>query len=73
MRIDESDSLHGFVTMVSKKIPELKPLYDDHVEFNGEVLPHVLMDEYSRHVLEKYEAGTGHELLRKREWPTIRC
>lgn len=53
----QGDPTIDFVKDAAAKMEALRPVYDDHVDFNDGVLPHVLMDEYSRTVLEAFERG----------------
>ncbi len=38
-------------------IPEFAPRYDAHLEDNDELLPYVLMDDFSRFVVESQSSG----------------
>jgi hypothetical protein len=53
----QGDPTIDFVKNAAAEMEALRPVYDDHVDFNDGVLPHVLMDEYSRTVLEAFERG----------------
>src|SRR5690349_18428135 len=41
-----------FVPTLVATIPEFQPIYVDHLAENGELLPHVLMGEFTRFLME---------------------
>ena len=52
-----------FIEGLLLEVPEFKDTYEDHVQFNGEILPIVLMDEFSRFVLEHFRRAMASSTL----------
>ncbi len=49
-----------FMTELVAQIPELEPLYSEHMQDNfGEMLPHVLMGDVTRFAVAKSQTLTG--------------
>src|SRR5919205_3077814 len=44
-------STHTFVRNLIARVPELQPLYNEHVADNDELLPHVFMGDVTRFVM----------------------
>lgn len=63
--VDQNDPTVHFVKRLAEQLPELKPVLNEHIEGNGEILPFVLMDEYSRRVLDSFTAGKEQDLLKR--------
>lgn len=45
----------SFVPQLLIEIPEFKPIYDEHIADNDEVLPHVLMGTFTRFLFDSYK------------------
>jgi hypothetical protein len=41
------------------RVPELQPLYNEHIEDNGELLPHVFMGDVTRFVVSLHAKSLG--------------
>lgn len=63
--VDPNDPNLKFVIRLSEEFPDLQPVFKDHKEFNEEILPYVVMDEFSDYVLENFKAGKDSGLLRR--------
>jgi len=59
---DESEKTRKFIEELIQEIPELTPVYQEHIDFNREILPYVLLDEFSRFVIEKITPGQGKQI-----------
>ncbi len=55
------------VQRLIERVPELRGMYQQHVQFNGELLPHVFLGEVCGYVEEQVRSGdvTGQGLLRR--------
>jgi hypothetical protein len=45
------DATHEFVRDLLLQVPDLQPLYKEHVEDNDELLPHVFMGDVTRFIV----------------------
>ena len=45
------DTTHTFVGDLLGQVPELQPIFNEHIEDNDELLPHVFMGDVTRFVL----------------------
>lgn len=46
---------HHFVETLLLQVPELKPVFDEHIHDNDELLPHVFMGDVTRFVVDLHE------------------
>lgn len=46
------NATHRFVEMLVSRVPELKPVFDEHIRDNDELLPHVFMGDVTRFVVD---------------------
>jgi len=43
---------HNFFLTLTSKVPEVIPIYEEHIKDFGELLPHVMMSTLTRYVIE---------------------
>jgi hypothetical protein len=55
-RLDEERLVHQLVSLV----PEFSPVLKEHLDFNHELLPHVLFGDITRWVIDRYREARGH-------------
>ncbi len=59
MKID--NNINEFINSISKTIPELDMILKEHIEYYEEILPYVLMDEFSSDVIERIDQELSFE------------
>lgn len=47
----------GCINRLLEQVPELRPVYDEHIHDNGELLPHVLLGDVTRYVVQHMRSG----------------
>jgi hypothetical protein len=57
--------LSRFVNEVIRQIPALKQAYEEHRQTYGEVIPYVIMDEFSNYVIEDLRSHKDSEVFHK--------
>jgi hypothetical protein len=57
--------LQEFVKEIVDRVPELKQTLEEHIEDNDEVIPYVVMDEFSNYVIEDLRNHHESEVFRK--------
>lgn len=61
----EEERLSEFVNEIIHQIPELKQIYEEHRQAYGEIIPYVIMDEFSNYVIEDLRSHDESEVFRK--------
>src|SRR5688572_12927377 len=49
--------VNSFITKLLKQVPSFQSVYDEHLEFYGELLPHVLLGELADYLSDAYRNG----------------
>lgn len=55
-----------------KEIPEFKPVYKEHIDYYEGLLPHVLMGDFTRFVVDNYRRGIAAEADSERHMDVVR-
>jgi hypothetical protein len=53
---DQQLSYGNFIDLLLQKVPELRPLRDEHIRQYDELLPHVFFGELTRYVIDQVRA-----------------
>lgn len=61
----EEEKLLEFVKEIIYQVPELKQVHEEHRQAYGEVIPYVIMDEFSNFVIEDLRNHHESEVFRK--------
>lgn len=61
-------NIMSFMEELLELVPELKPVYDEHIKDNDEILSHLLLGDITRYVVQQLRIGATDDLS-----PLIRC
>jgi hypothetical protein len=61
----EEEGLSEFVNEIIRQAPNLKQAYEGHRQAYGEVIPYVIMDEFSNYVIEDLRGHNESEVFHK--------